>query len=163
MAELMDDVYCLWDGYKEKYSEKELRCVLNVAKYCGVKRNITIEEQSAYENPLYREKLSSESRFTGYGKDEDYTIWRLEYLLSLKDLRISKMIWDILLEKGYSYINYAEAVYSPNGSATPKHCESSLIYYLKRNDWVPDINGRLLTCFEKDRAFLPPKSSRKSL
>lgn len=143
MAELMDDVYCLWDGYKEKYSEKELRCVLNFAKYCGVKRNITIEEQSAYENPLYREKLSSESRFTGYGKDEDYTIWRLEYLLSLKDLRISKMIWDILLEKVHSYINYAEAVYSPNGSATPKHCESSLIYYLKRNDWVPDINGRL--------------------
>lgn len=143
IAELMEDTYCLWDGYKDKYSEKELHCVLNFAKYCGVKDKLTVEKRYARGNPLYYEKLYSEGRFTGYGKDEDYTMWRLEHLLSLKDLRISKIIWDVLLENGYSYINYAEAVYSPNGSAVPKRCESSLIYYLKRNEWVPDINGRL--------------------
>lgn len=88
-------------------------------------------------------KGCTDEDYTGFFQTAGYIEQKTTPVCDSEQYCISKMIWDILLEKGYSYINYAEAVYSPNGSATPKHCESSLIYYLKRNDWVPDINGRL--------------------
>ena len=144
VSDAYSDVYCLWRGYKEHYTNRELEIFLKFAKLCGATNKLEIIRRSAEYNPLFFTRLKSESKNTGYGCNTDYTIKNLEELLRKGDLRISKMIWQVLLENGDPYIcKYHYAEYAPNRSVQRKRCDSSLICYLKEYNWVPDKNGKL--------------------
>lgn len=147
-GEILASVYekdCLWNGYSERYNEKELQQFIIFASACGIAKGLVIEEQSAYGNPLYDSVLSAYGRrHTGYGSNSDYTIPELEKLLKVQSIQISKQIWKTLerygRNAGYKYIT---ARYSPNASAPTKTCDSSLIYYLKEYAWLPNKQGKL--------------------
>lgn len=148
VGELLANVYdkhCLWDGYADHYSEKELKQFIVFATSCGISKGLIIEKQSAYQHPLYHTELSAYGRrYTGYGSDSDYTIPGLKKLLEVQSIKISKLIWKTLecdgKSSGYKYIT---ARYSPNASAITRTCDSSLIYYLKQYAWIPDKQGKL--------------------
>lgn len=138
--------YCIWNGYAEHYNEKELELFIRFLSSCGILKNLSIEKRPVSLNPLYITNLYSYARkHTNRGSDSDYTIPNLEKLLKEQSISISKHIWETLERYGKSagYNKYIKACYSPNGSVTPKTCDSSLIYYLKNYAWVPDKQGRL--------------------
>ena len=157
---------CLWEGYADKYTEDEIHDLVSFAEACGIVKGLTIEKQRAKCNPMFYSKLNSEARSTGYGKDYDYYIPALEQLLKTKSMVINKLIWHTIEIYGRNYKGsasiynssaggvfsssltfssygkeYIEAAYSPNASATIKRCDSSLIYYLKEYEWIPDKHG----------------------
>ena len=135
---------CLWNGYSEHYTEKELSQFIAFVSACGIAKGLTIEERSAYWNPLYHSCLSSYGRQTGYGSNSDYTIPNLEKLLKLQSHKISKLIWKTLERYGKNYgSKYITARYAPNASAVTKTCDSSLVYYLKEYAWLPNKQGKL--------------------
>ena len=152
---------CLWKGYAEHYNENELSIFKVFVSDCGIAKDLTIEEQSAYRNPLFLSCLSSGRRNTGYGSNSDYTIPNLEELLKQKSPKISKLIWKTLERygKNYSSFRYIAARYSPNASATAKTCDSSLVYYLKKYAWLPNRQGTLfkpkdISLSDLDTAFV---------
>lgn len=135
---------CLWNGYAERYNDKELSQFIAFVSACGIAKGLTIEERSAHRNPLYHSCLSSYGRQTRYGSNSDYTIPNLEKLLKLQSPKISKLIWKTLERYGKNYgSKYVTARYSPNASAVTKICDSSLIYYLKEYAWLPNKQGKL--------------------
>lgn len=135
---------CLWNGYSEHYSEKELQQFIVFVNACGISKGLTIEEQRATRNPLYFDSLYSYGRETEYATNSDYTIPDLEILLKLQSLKICNLIWKTLERYGkncdYKYIT---ARYSPNASTATKTCDSSLVYYLKEYAWLPNKQGKL--------------------
>lgn len=136
--------HCIWNGYAEHYKEKDLELFIRFLSSCGIRKNLVIEERSARSHPQYPSYLRSERRHTSQGVDSDYTISNLEKLLKEQSISISKHIWETLERYGKSAgYKYIKACYSPNGSVTPRTCDSSLIYYLKNYAWVPDKQGRL--------------------
>ena len=139
--------YCLWNGYAEHYSEKELQQFITFVSACGIGKNLAIEKRSVFGppfHPLYYTSLRSDRKHTGLGDDSDYTIPGLENLLKLKSVEISKIIWKTL--ERYGKIQgplYTYARYSPNAAAVTKTCDSSLVYYLKEYAWLPNKQGEL--------------------
>lgn len=137
---------CLWTGYKTHYNEEEFKQFYSFVIRCGIKKSLSIEKVSAYQNPKFSEKLSSPARNTGYGTNSDYTIQNLTELLKLNNTEINKIIWKTL--KKYQGSQYVYALYSPNGTAEVKRSDSTLIYWLKEYAWIADKNGTL--CQPKD-------------
>ena len=148
---------CLWNGYSEHYGEKNLSRFIAFVSACGITKGLTIEERSAYWNPLYLSCLSSDGRHTGYGSNSDYTIPNLEKLLKLQSPKISLLIWKTLEKYGKNYgSKYTVAQYAPNASAVTKTCDSSLIYYLKEYAWLPNRQGNLFKPGDIARSDLNP-------
>lgn len=105
---------------------------------CGITHDLTIETKSARQHALFYEKLeNSRAKHNGKGIDVDYTISNIEKVLK----QYNKLLWDFL--KKQNNIEYSKARYSPNGSTKEKECDSTLIYELKNNAWIPDKNGIL--------------------
>lgn len=136
---------CLWQGYSEHYTEKELPQFLAFVSACGISKGLTIEEKRARDNPQYYSCLYSDRRETEQGIDSDYTIPELKELLKLRDPQISKLIWSTLEKYGKSFSGdkYTTARYKPNGSAPLRTCDSILIYHLKEYAWLPNKRGEL--------------------
>lgn len=146
-GEILAPVYekaCLWDGYSEYYTETELSQFLALIRACGIAKGLKIVDQSARLNPLYPKRLSSGRPYNGRGVNLDYTIPNLEKLLKLRSPMISKLLWKTLeADWRRNGSRHTTARYAPNGSATPKTCDSSLIYYLKTYPWLPNKQGIL--------------------
>lgn len=147
----------LYPEYKTYYNSAEMELFLAFAKSCGLVTDLRIIRQPASYHPLYRVKLYSPARNTGYGSSEDFSIVGLDQLLNLHSPEIGELIWSFL---GKSVIPYhCEARYSPNGSAHTKTCESSLLYYLKQSEWIPDKQGKLHKPADVSVHDLPQKLS----
>src|SRR5699024_7748083 len=48
---------CLWAGYKTHYNEEEFKQFYSFVIRCGIKKSLSIEKVSAYQNPKFSEKL----------------------------------------------------------------------------------------------------------
>lgn len=93
---------------------------------------------------MFMSSLQNYGRQTNCGVDTDYIIPCIKQLLSKRSPKISKLIWDTLIEYGqHTGSQYVFAKYAPNASVPWKQCESSLIYYLKAYAWLPDKQGKL--------------------
>ena len=151
LGETLADAYgckCLWEGYLEHYNENELQLFLKFIKICGVKKVLTIENCNVRDNPLFlRELAISGKRETTGCRSSDYTIPELHRLLKMKSFEISKAIWVTLLKyeknNAFGRYRYEKARYSPNATSETRTCDSTLIYYLKNCEWVPDKEGVL--------------------
>lgn len=133
---------CLAEIYKEKFNESQIKSFINFAVRCGIKRELRIISCDVMNNPQFNEKLRTHAKINNNGTRLDYTIDELPLLLSSKNFKISKHIWELLSKEKTA--KYAIATFSPNGSAYSKTCESTLIYYLKKYPWVPNKNGKLV-------------------
>jgi len=131
----------LWKGYIEAFKEEELKLFLEFISDCGALETFEIEKQRVYYHPEYRSKLYSYGNDSYYKIDEDYTIRSVNNILKSIDIETSKLLWQTLLNN--SSIKYTKAIYRPNKSIPKKVCESSLVYYLKNYEWVPDKDGIL--------------------
>lgn len=118
-------------------------------------------ERSAKMHPSFYQRLYSGRLVTHLETDIDYTIEIIEEILENISLEKSKKLWNTLLEYGeYGeskflsgrnlshgcavFESYCDiAMYSPNGSTPVKKCESSLVYFLRNNIWLPNSAGQL--------------------
>lgn len=133
---------CLYDEYADKYKDKDLDAFISFAKKCGIKKGLSIIERDSFYHPLKGTKLASYGNYTGKGINQDYTIYKIEKLLQRKSIEINRIIWQVLLNEKHGY-RYLYARYSPNSRAPVATCDSSLIYYLKQNAWIPTKSGEL--------------------
>lgn len=136
--------HCLSDEYAARYNAEDLNIFIKFARLCGIKERPEIIESNVYRHPLFREVLNSERRTTHWERKEDYTIPCLLQMLQRKSIEVNRAIWETLKiygeeKNGYKYIT---ASYSPNSEAPLKTYDSSLVYYLKQYEWVPDKKER---------------------
>lgn len=139
LAEALDEK-CLYNEYADKYNDKDLQAFISFVTKCGIKKSLSIVECDSYYHPLRGTELVSYGNYTGKGASQDYTIYKIEKLLQRKSISISRIIWQVLLNEKYGY-RYLHARYSPNAHASVAQCDSSLIYYLKQNAWIPNKSG----------------------
>ena len=128
---------CLSDEYLNYYNNDEITVFVDFAKKCGIKTDIYIVQCSASNHPQFHYKLYSPGKITNQSTNSDYTIESIQGLLNSRSIPISKIIWNTLSKNG-STSKYAIARYSPNGQNVPRKCESTLIYYLKKIEWIPN-------------------------
>lgn len=133
--------YKLWNGYISQYNKEELTTFLKFAINCGVINKLKIKECDVRKNPLFFDKLYSNANKTSFERKSDYTIDKIEEMLSKNNINFSKLIWKTLID--YNKNEYATASYSPNKSIQLKTCDSTLFYHLKNNKWVPNKDGKL--------------------
>lgn len=141
LAEALDE-NCLYNEYAVKYKDKDLQAFVSFVIKCGIKKGLSIVESDSYYHPLRGTELVSHGNYTGKGASQDYTIHKIEKLLQRKSIAINRIIWQILLSEKHGY-RYLYALYSPNAHASVARCDSSLIYYLKQNAWIPTKSGEL--------------------
>lgn len=146
-GETIADIYhsdLIWNGYTKYYTTEELTQFISFAKKCGVQSELTIIEQRAWQNPQYCSKLYSDGKESSRCKDSDYTIFRLQALINMKSIDINRQIWNCLRKYGVKNpCPYTMAEYSPNGKTITRSCDSTLVYLLKHESWIPNIHGEL--------------------
>jgi len=149
------DRQILWDGYSKTLDAKDLELFVEFVRKLGVFGELKIEKIDVTNHPEFYTYLFSEGRNTGNGENVDYTINRIEKLVKLKSISVSKMIWDTIT-KYKPIFNYSvlHAKYSPNGTANAKKCDSTLVYYLKNFEWIPDNTGKFRKPSDMNKAIL---------
>ena len=130
----------LWDGYIDVFNDEEIIEILQLVEKCGIKKGLEIVEVDVHKNPYYEKKLAFTGRNeTKNARNQDYTIPQIEMLLNLKDIEISRIIWNTLYSMKSA--NKSQAKYAPNASTGYRSCDSLLVYHLKNYEWIPDKNG----------------------
>lgn len=105
----------------------------------GMVDDLIIEKIKAEENKLFITELDTKSAYhRGNGANEDYTIINVKMMF---DNEYNKILWDFLKKQNEN--KYTKARYSPNKTYPVKECDSTLIYELKNNAWLPDKEGKL--------------------
>ena len=130
--------------YAKFYDKKQLKQFVSFASRCGARGELQIAECDAMYNPQFKDKLWVDGKFTSQGTNADYTIDRIQELLKQNSVDISKIIWNTLLKFGKGpWCQYTTAKFSPNGTNSTRTCDSTLVYYLKKNAWIPNKKGTL--------------------
>lgn len=128
-SSVYEDTNCILEHYAEKFQVEAKISIEEVLCFIG--------KGNAENHPLFYSML-----YVRGDKreciDYNYIIKGLEYLLERRSFYISKMIWDELCKD--TNISCYTAAYKPNNFCRCRSCESSLIYYLRRNAWLPDKN-----------------------
>lgn len=133
----------LWGNYANIYNENQFEIFMEFLKQVKIPTTLKIIETTAKFNPMYYEKLFSQGKPSSYEIDIDYTIQDLKNLLDKKSIKINLIIWNLLLTQPSSKAEmYLYAKYSPNNSISRKTADSTLMYYLKNTEWIPDKNGK---------------------
>jgi hypothetical protein len=78
------------------------------------------------------------ARNTGTGISEDYAIPQLPAILALRDLEISRMVWNTVCNAG-PHTMWAR--WSPNQTWEPNRVLSQLAVVLRDTDWIPASDG----------------------
>lgn len=129
--------------YKESGIEPEK--LGGFAKKVGAQTKLEPKEQSIpSEHPEKGNLRDSGGWSWSYGINEDYDIPELCVLLAGPDLSKSKLVWVTMKELSDDFF---EARYRSNSWHSTKTANSSLIWKLRTNSWVPQeqgIEGRLL-------------------
>ena len=145
-------------NYYNHYNSEELQLFVGFLKDIGVTHKLTFIHCDAKRNPQFRDKLRSD-RPVRNETNHDWTIPNIESILNLQNISVSQLVWDAIISYPISYysndIRYAK--YSPNGSAAVKTCPSTLIYFLKHYDWIPDRSGN----FHKPRDITKDELSKR--
>ena len=139
------------DGQCRALSEDYKKCGISVekigkfAKKVGARTQLVPEKECIPFFHPERENLRSigyGTRRSRYVTDEDYNIPSLYVLLYDPNLRKSQLIWNTMSRLPSIYL---KARYSPNSKSSPKIGSSSLVWELKKREWVPQIereNGK---------------------
>ena len=119
--------------YKESGIEPEK--LGGFAKKVGAQTKLEPEEQSIpSEHPEKGNLRDSGGWSWSYGINEDYDIPELCVLLAGPDLSKSKLVWVTMKELSYDSF---EARYRSNSWHSTKTANSSLVWKLRTNSWVP--------------------------
>ena len=138
---LLPRYFSPYNGFKKNYSNEDFEIIKYYLIQNGAITKIKLMKANAEMNPQFNEKLESEARHTGYGVNEDHTITCLDVMAGAKSLKLSQEIWKIITSIKNGGEKYLTATYSPNGTSRSRSCESSLVYYLKNYEWLPDRKG----------------------
>ena len=139
------------DVQRRALSEDYKKCGISVEKIGKFAKKVGARTQLVPEKgciPFFhpeRENLRSigyGTRRSRYVTDEDYNIPSLYVLLNDPNLRKSQLIWNTMSRLPSIYL---KARYSPNSKSSPKIGSSSLVWELRKREWVPQIereNGK---------------------
>jgi len=126
--------YALWDGYKDKLSEKQLGAFIKFISEFGAFRCLKITTAFVSGNPNYHSKLSSYGEKVTSGSFEtDWTIESLDRYAESKSEVSSRLIWDAILKANS---DVAKAQYRPNASTPVRTADSQLVCTLKSKEWI---------------------------
>lgn len=128
--------------YKRIYKGDKLQSFIQFAKDCGVMQKPYVYRQPASCHPEFTEVLFTAGNFNKNGVNKDWTIASLDELLQKKTIRISQIIWDIILNDANAS-EHIRAEYTPNKKQETRVCDSTLVYLLKKYAWIPNTRGRL--------------------
>lgn len=129
--------------YKKILKGKELENLTRILETQGAKKLLWYKKQSCKQNPKFGETLNSGFSQTDTGIDEDYDIYKLDGIISIKDElpKISKLIWMSILQSNLK--DHIIAKYKANQMDTLKRCPAKYIQTLTKNKWILDKNGNL--------------------
>lgn len=136
LIEGMDGCHILCDYYIDLPNKDQF---LEFIKKLGVLTTIPIKEQGIpYNHPNRTKLVDYKGRSSDYGIDRDYTIVDIESLLKSKSEDKSLLVWKTLIkaEKEKQF-----AIYRRNKTSDQNSAPSSLIYALKKYEWIPDKNN----------------------
>ena len=136
------------DAQHRALSKEYEKCGVSVEKIgkfaeaVGARTKLCVEKQYIPESHPEMSKLRISGARKNYNKiDEDYNIPEFNVLLNEPNLRNSQLIWDTM--NGLPEIDYLEARYRPNASYSTRTANSTLVWRLRRQEWVPQVeNGR---------------------
>lgn len=141
VACVVSGMYGLSSVYKEKYTDDELHQVILLLKSLGIVASLEIVKCDVKKNPLYHEILYKYSdNVTAHSTGEDYSIAGLEEMLDAKNIEVSRMIWNYMVNL-QTLPRFCKASFSPNRTTQPRKCDSTLIQKLRDKAWVPTQNN----------------------
>lgn len=144
----------LWHGYNT-IKNKEF---ISFAVALGVMDKLRVEKTSIdyRKHPDWVYLTSSYSKRSDYAKDEDYSIPKLQNYLSKKSKDISLLIWKTM--SGLSS-DPLQARCRRNLSDPYKIKPSTLVYCLRKTEWIPAKDGKFYNPVEVSKDMLPPEFS----
>ncbi|MGB8218728.1 MAG: OST-HTH/LOTUS domain-containing protein [Candidatus Methanoperedens sp.] len=124
----------LWERYKELVGFVDFAISVGVTDKLNIEK---IEDSwDNQDNELYKYSSAKHSEYT---INEDYIIDELEELLALKNTNINRLIWNTMCEADSEVLI---AKYRPNRSYPLQKASSQIIFTLREEKWIPDINGK---------------------
>ena len=143
VACVVKGLYGLSSIYKEKYSDEELQQVILFLKSLDIVSSFEIVKCDVKRNPLYHEVLYKYSdNVTAHSTGEDYTITGIEDMLDAKNVEVSRMIWNFMINL-QTLPRFCKASFSPNRTTQPRRCESTLVQCLRDRAWIPCRNDNV--------------------
>ena len=127
--------YHLWKEYRNKFRDNLIDFIVSI----GVADNLKIvATQIPFNHPEY-DHLAYYGNRRASGINEDFTIPDIEELLSLKQKKISQIIWDTLNSADKEYL---QASFRTNSRQPTRYAYSTLVHKLREFEWVPTKRGQ---------------------
>lgn len=109
-------------------------------------------EDKVRKNPKYRDLKSGTGRVTKNHREGDFMIPGLREFLEQRNLKLSRIIWNLMSDLRFNSNYYFEAYYKKNASSITKRADSQFIHCLKNTEWVPQRQ----TASEGELYFVKP-------
>ena len=138
----------LWSGYRSLKRDT----LLGFLVMCGAEDRLVVEACGIPWNHQLRSQFPNR-RETSTRRVEDYTIRGISDLLSRKDPRISRLIWQTMSAARQQCFL---AIYTPNQSLTPASASSNVVAWLTHAAWIPTKDGSLRRPADITVRDLPP-------
>jgi hypothetical protein len=134
-------------GFLKNLNKKELADFIEFIKSLGAMYKLDVvrlSDDMAKENPNNPYSPHSDYNWVNTATIEDYDIQDniIIFMWCLKSISASKLVWDTLISANKVV---GTATYRPNKKCSWKQVESTLIYYLKVINWVPDKLGNFFS------------------
>lgn len=113
----------------------DLKRLAALAEIAGAVVELKIEKCRCWQNPN-RDKLVWYTSRAGCHTDEDYNVPHLAELLQSPDIKLSRLVWD-MLQRQSPYPDWTKARYSPAQKYPPRTEASQLTQVLQNSSWVP--------------------------
>lgn len=110
----------------------------------GARKFLPISATSCQGNPNWSYLLQVPgTRWTEYSLDSDHKILKFDALVDAKSTRISRLIWNSLIEVAASHTGVLKARYRINRQGGYRYTASQLVHQLRGAEWVPQ-NGKFV-------------------
>ncbi|WP_321336171.1 sacsin N-terminal ATP-binding-like domain-containing protein [uncultured Cohaesibacter sp.] len=113
--------------------------VVRFIESLGARKQIPVRTVSCQSNPEW-ERLRNVpgERYTS-PSDVDYRIESFDKLTKARSVRISRLIWNTLVERGNddTWRGVLQAAYRKNWSGGTRYAHSQLVHQLRRAEWIP--------------------------
>ncbi len=135
-----------------EYAKADIAQLKQFAESCGAMIRLTIQKTITQWNPHYPDLRSGGGKPNKNEKDDDYTIYKLDALLTANNVGVSALVWRTMCSASSDVLR---ARYCPNSTATDRYADSQLVCKLRESAWIPDRTGRFLKPSEIRREVLP--------
>lgn len=126
----------------------EVNELLEFFEFLGAIKSLDIVKSPCRYNAKWAYLKTAPGNPTHTGVDRDYTIAGLEELIKAKDISISLLILNAVIQQGN---NKMTAVYSNNQSNPARYADSQWVCMLRERKWVPLKDGRFVQPREAKR------------